>query len=198
MTLDELITTLDAADPTLVLPHGFTNPHSYRGYYEELAFEPATNVSVADMLADARSALGTTFTGWKGGEFTMRGYTDCWLAQEGSAGGETLGPLLLQFMLSAGIQDAAHQASGQQPDPGVFEAAMDSEADPKAASKDTAHCCGNCDGIDPDTCLTNPNRPKQPPMDPAAILGIAPDYSEAAPAAGLDDNQPATEAHPPT
>lgn len=116
MTLEELITALDAADPTLVLPHGFTNPHSYRGYYDELAFEPATNVPVADMLADARSALGATYTGWKGGEFVMRGYTDCWLAQEGSAGGETLGPLLLEFMLAAGIRDAARTASGQQPE----------------------------------------------------------------------------------
>lgn len=61
MTLDELIAALDAADPDLVLPDGFTNPHSYRGYYEQLAFEPAQDVRVADMLADAREALGTTY-----------------------------------------------------------------------------------------------------------------------------------------
>ncbi|MFE4658132.1 hypothetical protein ACFRFJ_15785 [Streptomyces hydrogenans] len=112
MTLEELITTLEAADPTLVLPYGFTNPHSYRGYYHELAFEPATDITVGSMLADARSALGTTYTGWKGGTFTMQGYTDCWLAQEGSAGGETLGLLLLNLMLAAGIRDTACAATG--------------------------------------------------------------------------------------
>ncbi|CAK7288628.1 hypothetical protein [Streptomyces misionensis] len=26
-----------------------------------------------------------------------------------------------------------------------------------------AHSCGNCDGIDPDTCLANPNRPSADP-----------------------------------
>ncbi|MBP2581878.1 hypothetical protein J3A78_002356 [Streptomyces sp. PvR006] len=62
-----------------------------------------------------------------------------------------------------------------------------------------AHCCGNCDGIDPDRCLTNPDRPKLPPMDPAAILGVAPDYAEPAPvarsASGVDT--PAVEVCPP-
>ncbi|MFF5972250.1 hypothetical protein ACFY7C_12095 [Streptomyces sp. NPDC012769] len=114
MTLEELITALEAADPTLVLPHGFTNPHSYRGFYEDLAFEPATDVLVADMLDDARNALGETFQGWKGGDYKMRRYTDCWLAKEGHLG-ETLGPLLVQFMLAAGVGNAARQAAAQQP-----------------------------------------------------------------------------------
>lgn len=35
-----------------------------------------------------------------------------------------------------------------------------------------AHACRTCEGIDPDTCLMNPNRPKRPPMDPVHILGI--------------------------
>ncbi|MFE6815971.1 hypothetical protein [Streptomyces sp. NPDC057677] len=112
MTLEELITTLEAADPTLVVPHGFTNPHSYRGYYDELAFEPATNVTVVDMLADAQFALGCTYTGWKGGAYTMQGFTDCWLAEQGCLG-ETLGALLLSLMLAAGVRDAARQTTGQ-------------------------------------------------------------------------------------
>lgn len=99
MTLDELITALESADPTLIVPNGFTHPHSYRGYYDELAFEPASNVTVAAMLADARSALGTTYQGYKGGDYQMLGWTDCWLAEEGHAGGETLGPLLVKLML---------------------------------------------------------------------------------------------------
>lgn len=101
MTLEELISALEAEDPNLVLPDGFTNPHSYRGYYDELAFEPAQNVTVGAMLADARTALGSTYTGWKGGEYTMGSYTDCWLAVEGCLG-ETIGPILLKLMIDVG------------------------------------------------------------------------------------------------
>jgi hypothetical protein len=50
------------------------------------------------MLADARSALGATFHGWKGGEYTMAEYTDCWLAVAGCTG-EGIGPVLLRYML---------------------------------------------------------------------------------------------------
>lgn len=99
MSLDELIEMLMAADPTKVVRHGFENPHSYRGYYDELAFEPAVNVTVGSMLEAAQDAWGTTYTGWKGGDFTMKGYTDCWLSFEGSASGETLGRTLVTYML---------------------------------------------------------------------------------------------------
>ena len=101
MILKELIAALEAADSRMVVPHGFTNPHSYRGYYEQLAFEPAQNVTVDRMLADARFALDATFEGYKGGDFTMTEDTDCWLATWGALG-ETLGPTLLRLMLEAG------------------------------------------------------------------------------------------------
>jgi len=99
MMLKDLITALEAADPNQTVRHGFTNPHSYRGTYMDLAFEPAANVTVAAMLADARSALGATYQGYKGGDFTMDAYTDCWLTEEGSTG-ETLGSLLLELMIA--------------------------------------------------------------------------------------------------
>jgi hypothetical protein len=101
MTLGELITALEAADPTRTVRHGFTHPHSYRGDYMDLAFDPDTDVTVADMLADARSALGTTYQGWKGGDFTMSEHTWCWLSEEGDASGETISALLLELMLAA-------------------------------------------------------------------------------------------------
>lgn len=79
---------------------GFNNPHSYRGFYEQLAFEVAHGKTVQDMLEEATSALGATYQGYKGGYFKMREYTEVWLvAQEGSQG-ETLGAVLLEFMLS--------------------------------------------------------------------------------------------------
>ncbi len=113
MELGELITALEQADARLVVPSGFTNPHSYRGYYDELAFEPAANVTVAAMLADARSALGATYQGYKGGDFTMREHTDCWLATWGGLG-ETLGPTLLRLMLAPGtVPGEADAPSGR-------------------------------------------------------------------------------------
>mgnify|MGYP001566973054 CR=1 FL=1 len=100
MELAELIAVLEAApDQNQIVPDGFTNPHSYRGYYEQLAFEPAQNVRIKDMLRDARKALGSTYEGWKGGDYTMDELTECWLAEEGHGGGETLGPLLVRLML---------------------------------------------------------------------------------------------------
>jgi hypothetical protein len=105
MTLGELIEALEASDAAKVVARGFAKPHSYRGYYDELAFEPAANVTVGDMLADARSALDATFEGYKGGLFTMQDFTDCWLAEYGCCG-ETIGPLLLKFMLTGVDPDA--------------------------------------------------------------------------------------------
>lgn len=127
MTLGELIAALEAENPDKILPRGFTNPHSWRGDYMQLAFEPASNVTVGEMLADARSALGATFTGWKGGEYTMSEYTDCWLCIEGTSDGETIGPLLLRHLLAAGevpsvdqeivdaLRDAARQVRSVPP-----------------------------------------------------------------------------------
>jgi hypothetical protein len=101
MTLEELITALEAENPDKVLPDGFTNPHSYRGDYYDLAFEPATNATVGDMLNDARRALNTTYSGYKGGDYRMGNHSECWLAPYGDIG-DTIGPLLLRLMLAAG------------------------------------------------------------------------------------------------
>lgn len=107
MTLDELIAALAAEDPARTLPLGFSNPHSFRGDYADLAFEPTANVTVGSMLADARSAHGATYGGWKGGDHQMIGWTDCWLSEEGTGNGaEPIGPILLTLLLAAGQLDA--------------------------------------------------------------------------------------------
>lgn len=110
MTLDELITALEAEDPDRLLPLGFSNPHSWRGVYMDLAFEPTANVTVGQMLADARSAKGATYQGWKGGDYTMDGWTDVHLAEEGTCGDTELGPVLLTLLLHADQLDEATQA----------------------------------------------------------------------------------------
>jgi hypothetical protein len=97
--LGGIIARLEQEDPTRVLPIGFANPHSYRGDYSDLAFEPVANISIGDMLAACRSALGTTFDGWKGGDFTMSESSDCWIAMHGESGDNKIGPLLLDLML---------------------------------------------------------------------------------------------------
>ncbi|QCX81193.1 hypothetical protein C9F11_38050 [Streptomyces sp. YIM 121038] len=114
MNLGDLIARLEAADPGQTLRHGFNNPHSYRGQYMDLAFELASHITVAAMLAAARSALGATFQGWKGGDFTMDEDSWCWLSQEGDASGETISALLLDFMLTpdrAAVLDEAVAAA---------------------------------------------------------------------------------------
>lgn len=97
MRLKDLIQELEQADPNHYAPLGITSPHSYRGYYNELAFEPIEGVTVAAMLADARSAVGATYTGWKGGEYTMSENTPVHIAVEGSTGTE-LGRHLVAYM----------------------------------------------------------------------------------------------------
>jgi hypothetical protein len=100
MTLSDLIARLEKEDPSHVVPLGFANPHSYRGDYSHLAFAPMRPCSVASMLNAARSALGNTYQGWKGGDYEMSEWTTVYLAERGDCG-EEIGPTLLDFMLSA-------------------------------------------------------------------------------------------------
>lgn len=97
MMLYQVIEFLEQCDPAHVAPLGFANPHSYRGYYEWLAFEPTRNVTVGEMLASARKAIGATYRGYKGGEYTMGKYTDVYLAMPHDIG-ESIGPVLLAYM----------------------------------------------------------------------------------------------------
>ena len=66
---------------------GFENPHSYRGYYEDIAFEPTGKaMNVCEMIAICKSAIGKTFEGWKGGSFEMDETTPVWIAERGESG----------------------------------------------------------------------------------------------------------------
>lgn len=102
LTLGELIEELEKVDPDHVCSVGFGEPHSDRGDYADLAFSPARNVTVGSMLAHARSALGATFEGYKGGDFTMGEWTDVLIGEWGDCG-ENIGSLLICFMLVGSI-----------------------------------------------------------------------------------------------
>lgn len=71
MKLGDLITLLEKFPADKKVSQGFGNPHSWRGAYAELAFEPIGETTVGEMLAAAKEAVGQTYTGWKGGDFTM-------------------------------------------------------------------------------------------------------------------------------
>lgn len=102
MGLGEIINRLEnCSDLDVVVKKGWGKPMSYRGYYEDLAFAPAENVTLRSMLEAARSALGSTFTGYKGGEYEMGEYTDCWIAEYGDVSDDKIGDFLLDFLLSS-------------------------------------------------------------------------------------------------
>lgn len=102
MVLGELIEALEEKfnqDPGYVAKLGFAYPHSYRGFYDALAFEPVENIGVYEMLSEAQSALGKTFEGYKGGDFLMGSYSEVYLAEYGNVG-EEIGPTFLRFILN--------------------------------------------------------------------------------------------------
>jgi hypothetical protein len=104
MKLQQLIDRLKLSDPNIILKNGFDRPHSYRGYYECLAFEPCQNVSVGSMLECAVASIDDYFCGWKGGEYLMTGDTDVYLAAIGSTG-VAIDPEMLENMLLSGEKE---------------------------------------------------------------------------------------------
>jgi hypothetical protein len=85
MNLGEYIEILERYPRDKIVPLGLGNPHSWRGSYDELSFSPVRNTTVGAMLDAARSAIGATYTGWKGGDYTMSETTTINIeAREGS------------------------------------------------------------------------------------------------------------------
>ena len=95
--LKDLIEWLEKQNPDAVVPYGFGEPMSYRGYYDDVAFAPVENARLGDMLEHAKSALGATFEGYKGGSFTMYGYTACWIAEYGDSDGDKIGKTMMHL-----------------------------------------------------------------------------------------------------
>jgi hypothetical protein len=68
---------------------GFCCPHSYRGDYSGIAFEPIERdgeASARAMLSLANEAMGEAYEGWKGGKYTMDQETPVYIASKGSTG----------------------------------------------------------------------------------------------------------------
>lgn len=99
--LGGIVKELESLPPDLVLPIGISNPHSYRGYYDQLAFEPAPNVTAGECLKIAKSCIDKRFTGYKGGDFKMGLYTSCWLCEHGRSGGIQLSVFLIRLLVAS-------------------------------------------------------------------------------------------------
>lgn len=85
MTLGGLIDRLAALPADLEI-EGFGEPHSYRGYYSDLAFERTDKTAAGVVLAMCRDCMGGVFQGYKGGDFQMGRNTPVWIASYGSCG----------------------------------------------------------------------------------------------------------------
>lgn len=115
LSLGELIEALAALPPTLVMPLGFAHPHSYRGYYEQLAFETRRDVTVGSMLDAARSALGSVYQGWKGGDYLMHEGTPVNLVSEEGSCGEPIGSVSLGLMIGNALRRGEHREVAATP-----------------------------------------------------------------------------------
>ena len=86
MTLGEMIATLEDMH-SIARIDGLSEPHSYRGYYEDLAFEPTGGIMrVGELLNLCKSAMGKAYEGYKGGTFVMGEMTPVWVAYNGQTG----------------------------------------------------------------------------------------------------------------
>ena len=89
------------ADKYNIDPHraGVGKFHSWRGNYVEFAIEPTEEVrTVADTLQELKNALGKTFEGYKGGEFTATGYSPIYCAQYGRSSAWTRTGEIYEFL----------------------------------------------------------------------------------------------------
>lgn len=101
MTLGKLIEWLEQQDKDLIVKDGFSVAHSDRGDYSELAFCPEQEARIGDMLECAKSAVGATFTGWKGGEYVMDENTPVYIGDYGVCGDE-ITPTHFKYWLLTG------------------------------------------------------------------------------------------------
>lgn len=96
MCLGDFHAELSSVPPeTIVRTENFealTDPHSYRGYYDEISFEPVQGITVTagELVKVVEDAIDKTFYGWKGGEYLMDADTPIWISSEGYNSGRML------------------------------------------------------------------------------------------------------------
>lgn len=91
LTLGSLIERLKVIDKTKIVKfstgENVGSEFSYRGYYSDLCFDTSgSQKTVGEFLTQAKSALGNTYAGYKGGYFVMGEDTPLWKAKYGDCG----------------------------------------------------------------------------------------------------------------
>ena len=72
MNLGEYIKILEKCEnKNRVIKKGLGDPDSWRGSYNELAFDIVENITIQQMIDCAKNCIGMQFTGYKGGEFVF-------------------------------------------------------------------------------------------------------------------------------
>lgn len=94
------------SNPGKLIKIGIKNPHSFRGYHRELAFERGKSPQkIEDMILVAQSALGVRFEGYKGGYYTMDKHTPVWVSSYGTSYGPTLlSKLTVELILNSNLK----------------------------------------------------------------------------------------------
>lgn len=101
MTIEEVIDWLRNEAPEDRTNFGWYQGDSYRGYYDCFAVEPADReTTIGEMISVLEDAIGQTFEGYKGGEFTMYEDTPVFYAHYGSGG-----PAITKGFLKAMFKD---------------------------------------------------------------------------------------------
>jgi len=92
LTIGEMIKTLDKLPQlaTVYFSGNTSRPSrvmSYRGYYQDLAIEPCNTgeVTVSSFRGMLKGAVGSTYRGYKGGDFKMGLNTAVWVSYYGQA-----------------------------------------------------------------------------------------------------------------
>ena len=87
MTIGGLLEALGSYEPTKKITK-LDFPHSYRGYYSDLALESTNEIYTVQELIDLIKceSLGKVFEGYKGGDFTMIPDTPVWISTYGCCG----------------------------------------------------------------------------------------------------------------
>lgn len=93
LTLGDLIDKLKTLPPEANIEFDFgsaniTTLDSYRGYYDQLALGydgeyGSEMMTVGKLLKDCEEAIGKTYQGWKGGDYTMSRDTNIFVANSG-------------------------------------------------------------------------------------------------------------------
>lgn len=72
---------------------GLCDVISYRGYYSELSIEYAIDdniVTSLELKEKLKNSIGKDFTGYKGGEYTMKEDTFVWVSEYGESSGNAI------------------------------------------------------------------------------------------------------------